>query len=84
MDEQQVPDHPRLHVALALAEQIDEVGDQVFALPVLDRAVATARLDVVVAALEHAAGQRSKWLILSRKWSFSSVAGPRLPAVRCD
>ena len=57
VDQQQVPDHPLLHVALALPEQRAHVEDEVVAFPVHHGAVAAARLHVVVAPLDHAAGQ---------------------------
>jgi hypothetical protein len=58
--QQQVPEHPLLHVALAGAEQVAHVLHQVVALPLHHRAVAAARLHVVVAPLEHALRQPAR------------------------
>ena len=57
MDHEKVPYHAFLDVALALAEQGPHVEDEIVALPVQHGAVAAARVHIVVAALDHAAGQ---------------------------
>ena len=59
---EQVPDHPLLDRPVALDERVDEVGDEVVALPRLGEQVALAGLLVVVACAGSArasAGPRS-------------------------
>ena len=52
-----MPEHPLLHVALALAEQVTHVQHEIVALPVVHRDKPPPGLRVVVAPVDDAAGE---------------------------